>query len=226
MTKHPISLFNHPFSFLCSALLVLALLGLPEPTEAKACGYAHEWLCPCAEDADATQHGGAKPPNPLKSALLSISIRGSLSSGDVIGSDAPEKFRAYDAAATFKTPWGWYPRSDWGAGVRLMASAGALTGSDDTGLVVSLVPLLALGSRDGRYALDMGAGAALFARTTFGTQDFGGFFQFALTAGIGVPLSKGFGAGYRFMHYSDAGLHGPDTTGADLHMLEISYRFY
>ncbi|WP_410000329.1 acyloxyacyl hydrolase [Halomonas sp. I1] len=31
--------------------------------------------------------------------------------------------------------------------------------------------------------------------------------------------------GYRFLHYSDAGVNGPDTTGADFHMIEFRYRY-
>ncbi|WP_074749335.1 acyloxyacyl hydrolase [Halomonas caseinilytica] len=30
--------------------------------------------------------------------------------------------------------------------------------------------------------------------------------------------------GYRFLHYSDAGVNGPDTNGANFHMIEFSYR--
>ena len=61
-------------------------------------------------------------------------------------------------------------------------------------------------------------------RQRFGTQDYGGPFQFAVTMGLTVPLYKKLGLGYRYMHYSDAAIYGPDTTGADLHMIEFSYR--
>ena len=161
----------------------------------------------------------------LKTGLLNLGIRGVLSSLDVIGDDASEEFRAYDVAATFGLPWGWFSRSGWGARVRLMIGAGAFTGGGDTGVVVSLLPLLAFEGWDGVFTLDMGAGAALFSRSTFGAQDFGGPFQYALTAGLGIRPFKCLGAGYRFMHYSDAGLYGNHTTGADLHMLEITCRF-
>jgi hypothetical protein len=95
-----------------------------------------------------------------------------------------------------------------------MASTGALYGGGDTALVVSLIPLLVIGSQDKRFTLDMGAGGAVLSRHHFGTQDFGGYFQFALTAGVGVPLYKRVGVGYR-----------PENTGADMHMLELTYRF-
>jgi hypothetical protein len=73
--------------------------------------------------------------------------------------------------------------------------------------------------------LDAGAGGALLSRHRFGTQDFGGSFQFALTMGAGVPLYERLGLGYRYLHYSDAGIHGSHTTGADIHMVELTYRF-
>jgi hypothetical protein len=143
----------------------------------------------------------------------------------ILGDTPPESFQEYDALVNFGLPWERYSRSGWGAGTRLMASAGALHGARETGLVVSLIPLLALGSQDGRFTLDMGAGGALFSRHRFGTQDYGGPFQFALTFGAGVPLNEHLGLGYRFLHYSDAGINGSNTIGADFHMVEFIYRF-
>ena len=105
-----------------------------------------------------------------------------------------------------------------------MASAGMLRGVGRNALVVSLIPEFVLGSEDGRFAIDIGAGRSVFSRYRFGSQDYGGPMQFALTLGITVPLYKKLGIGYRFHHYSDAGLNGPNTTGADFHMLELSYR--
>jgi hypothetical protein len=46
-----------------------------------------------------------------------------------------------------------------------------------------------------------------------------------LTVGAGFPLYKRLGLGYRFLHYSDAGVNGPDTIGADFHMIEFSFWF-
>ncbi len=161
----------------------------------------------------------------IELSLLSVSIRGTLSSKDLVGAIAPEEFREYGVAADISLPWGWYSLSGWGAAIKLVGSAGALHGGGETALVVSLIPLLAVGSRDGRFTLDMGAGGALLSRHHFGAQDFGGYFQFALTVGLSVPLFKRFGVGYRFQHYSDAGVYGPENTGADMHMLEFIYRF-
>ena len=67
-------------------------------------------------------------------------------------------------------------------------------------------------------------GGAWFSRYRFGLQEFGGPFQIPLTAGVGIQVYKQLGLGYRFLHYSDAGLNGAGTTGVDFHMIEFSYR--
>jgi hypothetical protein len=157
--------------------------------------------------------------------LLSFGMRAGVTGTDVLGDVAPESFEAFDAVATFKLPWGLYSESGWGGGTRLMASAGAFRGAGETALAVSLIPVLALGSQDGRFTFDLGIGGALLSKHRFGPQDFGGPFQIAVTLGASVPLYERLGVGYRFLHYSDAGINGPHTTGADLHMIEFIYRF-
>ena len=157
--------------------------------------------------------------------LLNLSFRARVSGATTLGEQQPEEFQEYDLAASFGLPWQRYSSSGWGVGTRLMASAGIIRGGGETGLVVSLIPGVALGSEDGRFFLDVGAGGALLSRYRFGKQDYGGPFQFALTVGAGFPLYKRLGLGYRFLHYSDAGVNGPDTIGADFHMIEFSYWF-
>lgn len=157
--------------------------------------------------------------------LQSLSLRARISEKTLLGEEAPEDFKEYDVSANFHLPWNHYSTSGWGMGSRLMASGGLLRGASENALVVSLIPELTLGSQDGRFVLDLGAGGALFSRWRFGTQDFGGPFQFALTAGVAFPLYRNLGLGYRFLHYSDAAVNGSETIGADFHMIEFSYRF-
>jgi len=157
--------------------------------------------------------------------LLSVGVRARVSGATVLGDVQPEEFDEYDVAASFALPWERYSQSGWGFGTRLMVSAGALRGAGETALVVSLIPVLALGSQDGRFTLDLGAGGALLSKHEFGVQDYGGPFQFALTLGVSVPLFERLGVGYRYLHYSDASFYGTYTTGADFHMLELTYRF-
>lgn len=156
---------------------------------------------------------------------LSIGVRARVGGERVLGEEQPEAFREYDAVASIRLPWERYYPSGWGVGTRLLASAGVLQGAGNTAFVFSLIPVLAVGSQDGRFVLDLGAGGALLSRHTFEKQDYGGHFQFALTVGVGVPLYGRFGVGYRFLHYSDAGIHGTHTIGADFHMVEFIYRF-
>lgn len=157
--------------------------------------------------------------------LQSLSMRARVSGATTLGKPQPEEFQEYDVAANFQLPWQSYSKSGWGVGSRLMASAGIMHGAGKNAWVVSLIPELTLGSADGRFILDMGAGAALLSRHHFEEQDYGGPFQFALTIGASIPLYKKLGLGYRFLHYSDAGIHGSHSIGADFHMIEFSYRF-
>lgn len=157
--------------------------------------------------------------------VQSLGLRARISEKTLLGEAAPEEFEEYDLSANVALPWEHYSTSGWGVGTRLMASAGVLRGAGEQALVVSVIPELTLGSQDGRFLLDLGAGGALFSRHRFGTQDYGGPFQFALTLGIGGPLYRHLGLGYRFLHYSDAGVNGSDTTGADFHMIEFHYRY-
>ena len=157
--------------------------------------------------------------------LLSLSFRTRISDDTVLGNDAPEFFTESDIAANFKLPWQNYTSLGWGWGTRLMMSAGVLRGANKNALTVSAIPELTFGSEDGRYTLDLGIGGAVFSKYKFGVQDFGGYFQFALTFGGSVPVNESLGIGYRFLHYSDAGGYGPHTTGADFHMIEFVHRF-
>ncbi len=157
--------------------------------------------------------------------LLSLSFRTRISDETVLGNDAPEFFTESDIAANFKLPWQSYTSSGWGWGTRLMTSLGVLRGANENALTISAIPELTFGSEDGRYTLDLGIGGAVFSRYKFGVQDFGGYFQFALTFGTSVPVNENQGVGYRFLHYSDAGGYGPHTTGADFHMIEFVHRF-
>jgi hypothetical protein len=156
--------------------------------------------------------------------LLSVGVRARMGEKKVLGVVAPESFRQYDVTAAIRLPWE-QPLAGWAVGTRLLASAGVLEGAGKAALVVSLIPVLAIGPQGGRFALDLGAGLALLSRHRYAQQDFGGPLQFALTTGLSVPLHERVGVGYRYLHYSDASAYGRGTIGADFHMLELSYRF-
>ncbi|MBU1214998.1 MAG: acyloxyacyl hydrolase [Gammaproteobacteria bacterium] len=143
----------------------------------------------------------------------------------VIGALQPESFHESDVSAVFGFPWERQLQSGWIARTRLVTHAGVLRGQNDTALVAAAIPTLALSTQDGSLLVDTGLGLAWLSRHRFALQDFGGPLQFALTLGIEVPLYRHIAAGYRFMHYSDAGFYAPGTIGADMHMVELLYRF-
>jgi len=158
--------------------------------------------------------------------LQSVGIR--LQVGEkshVIGALQPESFRESDVEAVFSLPWQYPLRSSWEARARLVTHAGVLKGQSNSALVAVAIPTLALGTQSGSFLIDTGLGLAYLSRHRFDLQDFGGPLQFALTLGIEVQIYRHITAGYRFMHYSDAGFYAPGTIGADMHMVELLYRF-
>jgi hypothetical protein len=157
--------------------------------------------------------------------VVTAGIRARVGSDDVIGKEQKEEFHEYDVWASLKLPWQAYTASGWGVDTRLLTSIGLFGGGGVSAVAVSALPLAVFGTQDGRFSIDVGVGLALLSRSVYGQQDFGGYLQGALTFGVSIPLYRRFGAGYRFMHYSDAGIYGYDTIGADMHMLEVLYRF-
>jgi hypothetical protein len=164
----------------------------------------------------------------LKSAqwpLQSVSVRARFAEQTFLGDDAVEKFNAIDLSSNFKMPYTLYTADSWELGTNMMLSAGLLKTFDENALALSVIPELMLRTREGGFTANAGFGLAAFTRNKFGVQDFGGPVQFAITFGATVELSTHIRLGYRFQHYSDARAYGSDTTGADLHMVELYYQF-
>jgi hypothetical protein len=158
--------------------------------------------------------------------LESFQLRGGFSGGSPIGEEQQEQFYQGDVALAARLPWEWEVGSGWIFRMRALGSAGVLRGAQDTAGVFTFVPLdVAFGRKDGLLTIDMGGGTALLSRHTFGTQDFGGPFQFVWTFGITSRFAGPFGAGYHFQHYSDATIYGSQSRGTDLHLFEVIYWF-
>lgn len=156
----------------------------------------------------------------------SIGLRGGVSGSSPIGKKETQYFKEYDLMANWSLPWGWYSDSGWGVGTRLMGSVGALGASDDTAFIATIVPGLVFGKKDGWLSLEVGAGAALLSMHHFANQDMGGAFQVVGDIALRAKVYGGIGVGYWFHHLSDATLYGDHGRGFDLHMLELSYRFW
>jgi len=158
--------------------------------------------------------------------LIRVGPRVGVSGKSPFGKDQKEDFQQYDVAAVFGLPWEWQvTNSGAKLDMRLLTSAGQLAGANDTGLMVTLVPCLALSSPGGAVSIDVGGGSAFFSNYKYGEQNFGGPVQIVGTAGVGFNFIPGLFAGYRFQHFSDAGTYGPTSLGVDMHILEINYRF-
>jgi hypothetical protein len=144
----------------------------------------------------------------------------------LMGKEQKYYFHLYDIAAIIKLPWSWpLGESTWSLDTRLIASAGLLTGANESGLMMTFVPGLGLNGWDGLVTFDAGAGAGFFSNYKFGAQDFGGPVQIVATMGVRVnPFSHAY-AGFRVQHFSDAGLYGSSSLGVDMYIAELGYRF-
>ena len=160
-------------------------------------------------------------------ALLSIGPRfGFSGKTPLLGEQQKYYFDLIDVAAVFKLPWSWpVGESPWRLETRMITSAGVLQGAGENGLMVTLVPDLALSGWGGLVTFDAGAGAGFFSNYKFGMQDFGGPVQIVATVGVRVnPFSHAY-AGFRAQHFSDAGVYGSDSLGVDMYIIEIGYQF-
>lgn len=159
--------------------------------------------------------------------LLSIGPRfGFTGKAPLLGQEQKHTFYLADVAAVFRLPWSLpLGESRWNVETRLITSAGLLTAAGDSGLMMTVVPDLALNGWDGLVTFDVGAGAGIFSRYKFGVQDFGGPVQILATTGIRInPFPHAY-AGFRLQHFSDAGLYGSSGLGVDMYIIEAGYRF-
>jgi hypothetical protein len=160
-------------------------------------------------------------------ALQSIGPRVGLSPDTpLLGKRQTESFRMADVSAVFSLPWSRPLGGDtWSLETRLTASAGVLDGAGDTGLMMTVVPGLALNGWKELVSFDAGGGLAYFSRHKFGEQDLGGPVQFVATMGVRInPFAHAY-TGVRLQHISDAGMYGSSSLGVDLYILELGYRF-
>ena len=168
-----------------------------------------------------------KPSLAADIALLSIGPRiGFSTKTPLLGKEQKYYFHLADVAAVFKLPWSWpLGGIPWSLETRLITSAGLLTAADESGLMVTTVPELALNGWEGLVTFDAGVGPGFFSNHKFGMQDFGGPVQIVATAGVRLnPFSHAY-TGFRAQHFSDAGLYGSSSLGVDMYIVELGYQF-
>lgn len=160
------------------------------------------------------------------SGLIHIGPRLGLSVQTFMGKEQAYSFQLYDMAAVFGLPWGWaLSQTGWKVQTRLLTSAGVITGAGERGLMMTLVPTIALTSRTGAFVVDAGAGAGLFSNSQFGRQNFGGPVQLVATTGIGATVRTHAYVGFRVQHFSDASIYGGSSLGVDMYLFEAGYKF-
>lgn len=158
--------------------------------------------------------------------LFWIGPRYGMGGDSPLGEEQKEDFRLYDVSALWRLPWGWrQPGSSWQVETRLISSAGELAAAGSTSFMATLVPAIAVATRQNLFSLDFGLGFGFFSNYKFGVQDFGGPVQIVGTTGLGFHPFQGMHAGYRFQHFSDAGTYGPTSLGVDMHLIEVGYVF-
>ena len=144
----------------------------------------------------------------------------------LLGKQQREVFHLYDVAAIFRLPWHWpLGTGRWKLGTGLITSVGLLEAAGDAGVMATAVPNLILTGWDELISFDAGAGAGLFSRQQYGSQDFGGPAQLVATIGMRFsPFTHSY-ADFHLLHFSDAGLYGSDSLGVDMFIFEVGYKF-
>jgi hypothetical protein len=116
-------------------------------------------------------------------ALLSIGPR--IGFGEKVpfmGKEQKYYFHLADVAALIKPPWSRpLGESTWDLTTRLIASAGLLTEANESNLMMTAVPVLAVSGWKELVTFDTGVRAGYFSNHTFGVQDFGDPVQFVAT---------------------------------------------
>jgi hypothetical protein len=142
--------------------------------------------------------------------------------GTNVGDDARSVLHRYDVQAQWALPWRWRLQ-----GVTLNplveATAGLLHNNYASALVGSVTAGADLTAGTTGFYLSATAGLLLVSDYRLGPEDFGGPLQGAFGASLGFRISKRLSLGYRYDHFSDAGLYGADNRGVDMHMLELRY---
>ncbi len=161
---------------------------------------------------------------PKKFEMISVGVRGGYNLGGLPPQEKHD-FQQYDVFGILGFPGSWeWPRG-WEARYRWYASAGVLHAAGENGFISTTGPGVTFTKWDWNVSLEFGTGAVFVSKQHYGKQDFGGHVQILGHGGVFYHFPGNIVGGWRFQHFSDAGIYGSNNRGVDLHFLELSYRF-
>ncbi|MEE8126404.1 MAG: acyloxyacyl hydrolase [Nitrospirales bacterium] len=139
----------------------------------------------------------------------------------------PEKqnFQQYDIFADWELPWSRHYSSGWEISYGINSAAGILRGGGKTAFNAELGPGTWFYKPSWKMTIGLGTGLAVYTRSQFGKQDFGGPVQIMGQGGISFDIGWNLALGWRFHHISDATVYGSHSKGVDLNFIELRYDY-
>ena len=132
-------------------------------------------------------------------------------------------FKTFEGFVIFGLPWSRQPFSDWVISPRWDLAGGIIRQDEDSELLVTFGPSIALSKTGWPVTVDGGVGLAFLSDDKIGDQDFGAPLQFTAHGGISFKIGSNTTLGYRFHHMSDMGFF--DGDGLNRHLIELSLQF-
>lgn len=121
-------------------------------------------------------------------------------------------------------PWIFYINDSLYLNMNVNVSGGLLKQDNDKDYFSTFSSNMVLNAFNSRLSADIGGGFALVSDDFVGDHKFGGPFQFNFNFGLTLHrIFKNFGIGYRWYHFSDAGIF--DGRGLNRNIIEIMYEF-
>lgn len=137
-------------------------------------------------------------------------------------SNNDQYFEQYEFFTSHNLPWSWDLPGGWVFATRLNITVGALLSSGSTAFIATAGPGLNFSWH--KFSIFAGLSPTYLSKEKFEVEDFGGEFHFTSHVGLSYQFLKGYAAGYRIQHLSNAGIYDSNP-GLNLHVLELKYVF-
>ena len=135
-------------------------------------------------------------------------------------------FNQFDVGLIRRLPWNWRLWEVMEVNTGFTATAGALVGGGDIGVLGSSGLEFTLSSLTRRFPITIRAGSAvtLISEHRYGDEDIGGPVQFTSHISLHYRLVEHLSAVARYQHMSNASLYD-DNPGIDMVMLDLVFWF-